>query len=42
MTMTTLSGQNLSPNWRANRGACNGGAKIDGPSEVQIYGKDMK
>jgi len=41
MTMATLTGQNLQPKWRANRGACNGGAVIDGPTEVQIYGKDM-
>jgi hypothetical protein len=41
MTMSTLTGQNLSPTWRANKGQCNGGAKIIGPSEVDIYGKDM-
>eukprot|EP00483_Globobulimina_turgida_P002647 UN02651 len=41
MSMATLSGQKLSPNWRANRGSCQGGAKINGPTDVQIYGRNM-
>lgn len=41
MVLQSLEGANVSPSWRANRGSCDGGAKIISAQEVQIYGKDM-